>query len=355
MSEMSQAYAARVDAGRITPDPAQEDALPAFDRLAADLSAPVPKRGFFRRAAPEPVRGLYLWGGVGRGKSMLMDLFFEVASEPRKRRVHFHAFMQEVHDGMNAARARGVDDAIAPVAETVAEATRLLCFDEMQITDIADAMIVGRLFQRLFDAGTAIVTTSNRPPRDLYKDGLNRQLFVPFIELLEQRMQVHELASDRDWRQDRLAGAQTYFTPADAAARRAMDALWSDLAADAGAPLTVRVKGRDVVLPKVSNGVARVGFWDLCGRPLGAADYLAVTQQVRVLLLEDVPQLSSANYNEARRFVTLVDTLYEAKTRLAVSAAARPEDLYVEGEGLFEFERTASRLREMQSEGWGGD
>jgi cell division protein ZapE len=351
---MHDIYRDRVATGGLAADPAQEAVLPEFERIRSDLSAPPPRLGWFARARPQPVKGLYLWGGVGRGKSMLMDLFFDSVDGVPKRRVHFHAFMQEVHAGMNAARKRGVDDAIAPVAEDIADSLRLLCFDEMQISDVADAMIVGRLFEKLFAAGVVIVTTSNRVPDDLYKNGLNRQIFLPFIALLKEHMIVHHLTAARDYRQDRLAGAPVYFAPADAAARQAMDRIWSDLARDDGAPLVLHVQGREVTLPRVANGVARVSFWDLCGRPLGPADYLAVAQSVRVLMLEDVPCLSSDNYNEARRFVTLIDALYEGGVRLIVSAADLPEKLYLEGEGLFEFERTASRLREMQSAEWGG-
>jgi cell division protein ZapE len=351
---ITEAYREKVASGEMTEDPAQLEVLPEFERIARELSAPPRRRGLFRRAEPVAARGLYIWGDVGRGKSMLMDLFHAHAGDIPRRRVHFHAFMQEVQDGLTAARKTGVDDAILPVADAIADDVRLLCFDEMQITDIADAMIVGRLFQRLFDRGVTVVTTSNRPPQDLYKDGLNRKLFLPFIDLLTERMVVHELAADRDYRQDRLAGRASYFVPADAEARAAMEAVWQDLAGGPGEAMVLRVKGREVELPQASNGVARVGFWDLCGRPLGPADYLAVAQAVRVLLLENVPLLSSDNYNEARRFVTLIDALYEARVRLFVSAAAEPENLYIEGEGLFEFARTASRLREMQSEGWGG-
>jgi cell division protein ZapE len=256
---------------------------------------------------------------------------------------------------MHAARQKGVEDAIAPVAADVAEDVRLLCFDEMQISDITDAMIVGRLFQKLFAAGVVIVTTSNRPPDDLYKDGLNRDLFLPFIALIKDRLEVHELTSQTDYRQDKLAGAQTYFHPADAQAEKAISEIWQDLGAGLGAPLTLRVKARDVVLAEFHNGAARVSFHDLCGVPLGAADYLAVAEAVRVLIIEDIPLLSRANANEAKRFVTLIDALYEAKVRVIISAADVPEKLYETGDGAFEFERTASRLREMQSAEWGSD
>ncbi|MEM6727027.1 MAG: cell division protein ZapE [Pseudomonadota bacterium] len=345
---ISAAYGRKVAAGAIRPDPAQKAALPEFDRMAVGLAAPV-KRGWFAKPPP-PVRGLYLWGGVGRGKSMVMDLFVEEVTVP-KRRVHFHAFMQEIHAAMHAARQKGVEDAIAPVAADVARNARLLAFDEMQITDITDAMIVGRLFEKLFAAGVTVVTTSNRHPDDLYKEGLNRQLFLPFIALIKDKLTVWELASDRDYRQDRLAGETVYFSPADRNARAAIEAIWADLAGEA-APLHLTVKGRTVTLPAFSNGVGRATFHGLCGQPLGPADYLAVADSVRVLILEDIPNLGRSNFNEAKRFVTLIDALYEARVKLIASAASAPETLYLEGEGAFEFERTASRLREMQSLDW---
>ncbi len=355
MERFGDIYEAEVAAGRIEGDPAQRAVLPAFDRLAEALGRKPARKGLFRRARPEAETGLYLWGGVGRGKSMLMDLFHgHVAVEGGKRRVHFHAFMQEVHAAIGRARKRGVDDAIKPVAEDIAADLRLLCFDEMQIGDITDAMIVGRLFERLFEGGVTVVATSNRPPDDLYKDGLNRNLFLPFIDLLKDRMEVVELASPKDWRQDGIGGAQVYFAPADAEARAEIDALWERLAGDAVAePLRFEVSGRQVEIPDFAGGAARARFWDLCGRPLGAADYLALAERIEVLVLENVPRLGSENYNEAKRFVTLIDALYEARVRLVMSAADAPEQLYVEGSGAFEFERTASRLREMQSEGWG--
>lgn len=355
---LTQIYDQRAASGDLRPDAAQRAVLPALEALR-DWAENPPKRGLlggvFKRP-PAPPKGLYLWGGVGRGKSMLMDLFAEATDIGEKRRVHFHAFMQEVHAGMHAARKKGVNDALAPVAEAVIAKVRLLAFDEMQITDITDAMIVGRLFQMLMDGGVVIVTTSNRPPEDLYKDGLNRALFLPFIDLLNDRMQVIELKSETDYRQHRLTGVDVYFTPADAAARAQIDTLWQELTGgDAGAPLELTVQGRKVTLPHHHNGVARAGFWDICGQPLGPADYLAIAGAVRVLMLEDIPRLSAANYNEAKRFVTLIDALYEGHVRLIASAADAPERLYSEGAGAFEFERTASRLREMQGADWGTD
>ncbi|MBI1418743.1 MAG: cell division protein ZapE [Limimaricola sp.] len=348
--DIREAYAAEVAAGRLRPDPAQQGVLEALERVRAGLAAPV-KRGFLRRA-PEPVRGLYLWGGVGRGKSMLMDLLYAQVGAAKMRR-HFHAFMQEVHTGIAKARARGVEDPIAPVAASIAAEIRFLAFDEMQISDITDAMIVGRLFQALFAAGVTVVTTSNRPPEDLYLNGLNREVFLPFIALLQERLEVRELASATDHRQNRLAGSQTYFTPVDTAARRAIAAIWEDFGGARAHPMHLRVKGREVEIPAFHNGVARASFYDLCGRPLGAADYLALAEAARVLILEDIPRLSRSNYNEAKRFVTLIDALYEGKVRLICSAAAAPDMLYVEGEGSFEFARTASRLVEMQGADWG--
>ena len=356
MSEsLAEIYTRLAGEGRLTADPAQEAVLPELERIRRALEAPPPRRGLRGLFAkpPEATRGLYLWGGVGRGKSMLMDLFHASVDIEAKRRVHFHAFMQEVQAGLNEARRRGVDDAILPVADRIAGEVRLLSFDEMQITDIADAMIVGRLFQKLFEAGVTIVTTSNRPPDDLYKEGLNRAIFLPFIALLKERMAVRELAAERDYRQDRLAGSPVYFHPADAAARDAVSDIWRDVSGGGGgSPLVLRVKGRDVEIPVFRNGAGRATFWDLCARPLGPADYLAIAEAVRLLVLEGVPRLSSENYNEAKRFVTLIDALYEARVRLVITAADAPERLYIEGEGAFEFARTASRLREMQAADW---
>jgi cell division protein ZapE len=353
---LTEIYDARIAEGTLRADPAQHAVLPQLEALRDWLETGATRRvglftGLFAKPLPTP-KGLYLWGGVGRGKSMLMDLFVEATTIDQKRRVHFHAFMQEVHRGMHAARKRGVEDALAPVAEAVINGARLLAFDEMQISDITDAMIVGRLFEKLFAAGVVIVTTSNRPPRDLYKDGLNRVLFLPFIAMLDEKLLVVELESPTDYRQHRLAGAQVYFHPARNATVE-IAAIWTDLTGGAPEhPLVLEVNGRKLELPRFASGVGRASFWDLCSKPLGPADFLAIAHAVRVLILEDIPQLSSANYNEAKRFVILIDALYEATVRLIASAAEAPERLYVEGEGSFEFERTASRLREMQAADW---
>ncbi len=354
MTNLTVLYHAKCNAGEIRPDPAQEAVLAEFDRIGEGLKAPPVKRGLFRRAAAPPApKGLYLWGGVGRGKSMLMDLFVDSLGDIPARRVHFHAFMQEIHAQMHEARQNNVEDALAPVAEAVAQSVRLLAFDEMQITDITDAMIVGRLFEALFAAGVTVITTSNRVPDDLYKDGLNRQLFLPFIDLIKEKMQVWEMVSPTDYRQDRLTGSDVYFSPINADTRAQMTALWQDLSGGAADPLVLEVKGRAVVLPAFRNGIARASFFDLCGKMLGPGDYLVVADAIKVLVLEDIPRLGRSNFNEAKRFVTLIDALYEAKVRLICSAAAAPEFLYVEGDGAFEFERTASRLREMQDRSWG--
>ena len=351
MTSLHEIYARGIADGSLSHDAAQEAVLDEFERIRSAVSQPV-KRGLFRKA-PEPPKGLYLWGGVGRGKSMLMDLFVDSLGDIPARRVHFHAFMQEIHAGMHKARKAGVEDALSPVVAEVVKSLRVLAFDEMQITDITDAMIVGRLFEALFEAGVTVVTTSNRVPDDLYKNGLNRQLFLPFIALIKEKMQVWEMVSPVDYRQDRLKGSPVYFSPVNADSRAQIRAVWEDLSGGDAQPLTLEVKGREVVLPGFRNGVARATFYDLCGKMLGPGDYLAIAEEVKVLVLEDIPRLSRSNFNEAKRFVTLIDALYEAQVRLICTAAAEPEYLYVEGDGAFEFERTASRLREMQDKDWG--
>ncbi|MEL7184609.1 MAG: cell division protein ZapE, partial [Pseudomonadota bacterium] len=326
--------------------PAQVAALAPLETIRQKLLFPNKKTGFlgFGKKVQTGPMGCYLWGGVGRGKSMLMDLFHETSPVPSQR-IHFHQFMQQIHEDMHQARASGVKDALAPAADRVIRNTQVLCFDEMQITDITDAMIVGRLFEKLFAADVHIVTTSNRVPNDLYRNGLNRSLFLPFIDLLKDQMLVHELVSPKDYRQDRLAGEPSYFINGGP-----LDDLWHRLSNGSDEGLTLKIKGRDLHLPDFASGVARASFKDLCGKPLGAGDYLALAQAVRVLLITDVPIMNRAHGNEARRFVTLIDALYEAKVKVILSAEAEPEALSV---GVFEFERTASRLREMQAADWG--
>jgi cell division protein ZapE len=355
-------YRARVAEGRLAPDSAQVVAVEKLQILAnrlRDYNPQKPKRvglGLFGwgrdRLEEKAVPGLYLYGGVGRGKSMLMDLFFEAAPVAPKRRVHFHAFMQEVHAGINEARGRGVEDPVAPVADRIADGATLLCFDEMEIGDITDAMLVGRLFERLFARGVVVVTTSNRHPDDLYKEGLNRHLFLPFIAMLKDRLDVLELDSGRDHRLDRVAGEPVYLTPLGPAATAALDRAWDRLARGAPRPLELEVHGRALTIPRFRAGIARASFAELCGQPLGPADFLALAAALEALILDDVPNMAEAQRDKARRFVLLIDALYEAQVQLICSAAAEPAALYPEGTGAFAFQRTASRLEEMRSESW---
>jgi cell division protein ZapE len=346
------AYRARVAAGEISADPNQEAAAERLEALAEALGRWRPDAWLGRSAAP---RGLYIWGPVGRGKSMLMDVFFEAAPVKRKRRAHFHEFMIERHAFLREARARGAgqDQLIADAAKQIASEARLLCFDELQVTDIADAMILGRLFERLFAEEVVIVATSNRPPDDLYKNGLNRQLFMPFIEMIKQKLDVYEMAGPHDYRLRQLMAAPVWYAPLGPAADEALERAWKRLTGGAKAQVvTLDVGGRALRVEREAAGVARFTFEEICARPLGAADYLEIAERFHTVLLEDIPKLPPSRREEAARFRILIDALYEAKVKLVASAEAEPAKLYPEGEQSFEFERTVSRLMEMRSEAY---
>jgi cell division protein ZapE len=353
-------YRALRQRGMLQPDPAQQLAIERLQSLYRALLHYQPEtglRGWLARfglaengGSHAPV-GLYLCGPVGRGKSMLMDLFFRSVPSVRKRRVHFHAFMLEVHDRMEQERHAHTAQPIAKVANDLVAEVALLCFDEFQVEDIADAMILERLFRALFDAGVVVVATSNRAPDELYERGLQRERFLPFIALLKQKLFVLELDSGRDYRLARLHGKPVYHYPLDKTAHEALEDAFVELTDDApGTRATLTVKGRPLVIPRAARGVAWFAFEDLCANPLGAADYLAIAERFAAVIVEGIPRLSPQQRNEARRFNVLIDTLYEARTLLIASAEVPPEEIYPAGDGTFEFRRTVSRLIEMQSE-----
>jgi len=355
MSRVADAYAALVAAGELKADPDQQAAVVAIDRFAAKRanSDRLIKRLL---GTAKPPGGLYLWGGVGRGKSMLMDLAYEMIDIEPKRRTHFHAFMIEVHERLRAARKTEEGDPVIAVAADIADEVRLLAFDEMMITNPADAMIMSRLFTALIEQGTAIITTSNRPPTDLYQDGLNRQLFLPFIALIEAKLKLLPLNGPTDYRLDRLTGLDTWLVPngPEATAKlseaffRLTDYPIEDRANVPTEELAVG-GGRTMHVPKSLKGVAVFSFKKLCGEARGAADYLAIARRFHTLIIIGIPVMSRAMRNEASRFVTLIDQLYEHRVKLLAAADAEPADLYPAGDGTFEFQRTVSRLEEMQS------
>lgn len=350
-------YDRRRDAGLIKPDAAQRAVVAKLDELATELAKSSPSSGLFGRfrKPPPPPRGLYIHGEVGRGKTMVMDLFYEMVDAAPKRRIHFHAFMQDVHRRLHEARQSHTQDAIAPVAKALAKEARLLCLDEMQITDIADAMIVGRLFEGLLAAGTVIVTTSNLAPDQLYRNGLNRQLFLPFIALIQQRLDVVSLESPTDYRLGRVKAHETFLTPISPETDARLQDLWQRLTdTERGQPRDLDVLGRKLHVPEAAHGCARFSFVDLCEKPLGPPDYLALAENFPVLFLEHIPELNPDRRNEAKRFVVLIDTLYDARVRLVATSAQAPEGIYPAGDHAFEFGRTVSRLKEMQSASWWG-
>jgi len=361
---VAQRYLTLVDGGVLSLDQAQLALARKLDalnqslgerRLASKTSA---LGWLFARKVTSPI-GLYIHGGVGRGKTMLMDMFFSHVPHHRKRRAHFHEFMADVHDRIHVARkaiAAGDDasgDPIAPVAAEIAKETRLLCLDEFAVEDVADAMILSRLFGRLFEDGLVLVATSNTAPDNLYATGLNRSLFLPFVELLKRRTEVVDLRARTDYRLEKLARAPVYVTPLGDAATEALDRVWLALTGrPTGVPGMLATKGREIRVPAAMDGVARFGFSDLCEQPLGAADYGLIARTYQTVIVDGIPRIARERRDTARRFINLVDVFYDHGVKLIASAAAEPADLYPPGDGeeAFAFRRTASRLVEMRSE-----
>ena len=358
-------YRSLLETEVLQPDPAQERAVERLQSLHVALGAWRPQApagalgrlvGLFagRGRAVGPPRGLYIHGGVGRGKSMLMDLFHDTVAVESKRRVHFHAFMQEAHDLIHARRrSHPGTEPVGPVAAMLAERNRLLCFDEFEVRDIADAMLVSRLFRGMFDCGVVVVATSNRHPDDLYRDGLHRDRFLPFIAILRSRLDILHLDAERDYRLDRIRTLEVYHSPLDAAAEATLEDAFAVLTDGAGGCAEqISFRGRSIRVPRAAGQVARFDFDDLCAHPLGPGDFLAIARRYRSVLIAGVPVLGQRSPDVVRRFVTLIDTLYDCRTHIVISAEAEPADLYRGKRWGFEFERTASRLEEMRSADW---
>jgi cell division protein ZapE len=363
MPGIAERYAGLVESGALERDPVQTRAADRLQFLQNELSnyrraSKSSSLGWLMARGPKAAapRGLYIWGDVGRGKTMLMDVFYETAEVEKKRRAHFHEFMADVQDRLNVARQalKGSKDAdpIAPVASDLADEALLLCFDEFHVNDIADAMILSRLFERLFERGVIMVATSNVPPGDLYKEGLNRPLFLPFVRLLQEKCDTIHLAARTDYRLEKLSGTQMWHVPADREAQQQIDEVWRKLAGrSGGTPCDLSYRGRTIHVPFAGNGAARFDFTDLCHQPLGAADFVQLAHNFHTMVIEDIPVMTPDQRNEAKRFILLIDALYDNAVKLVASAAAERDEIY-QGQGTTEateFKRTASRLIEMGS------
>ena len=355
MAGILEKYRAHIKAATLDYDPAQALAIEKLQLLSNRLTVyKAPDRtdifSYFTRNRGDVPKGLYIFGKVGRGKTMAMDMFFETVTVKRKRRIHFHEFMLDVHRRIARVRENSTGDPIRPVAKSIAAEATLLCFDELHVTDIADAMVLSRLFKKLINRGTIIVATSNAHPTALYKDGLNRQLFLPFINLIEKNLEVFELDASIDYRLGKLSAQNLYFTPSDEKSKAGMNAVWFNLTgSETGSMREHELNGRILHVPQVAMGAARFNFEDICGKPLGSEDYLTLANAYHTIFIDEIPVLTPERRNEARRFINLIDTLYDNRVKLILSAEDEPHLLYPDGTGADLFERTASRLIEMRS------